>query len=243
MTPSAQANRLLALRLQTRGSLDQRDLRAVEALPNSVRAFEANQYLVREGDRPKTCSYLVSGYVFRHKIVADGGRQIVSVHIPGDVIDLQNLLLEQADHNIQALTDTTIAQYAHDEMVDLAFKHPAIGHALWRESLIEASLFREWVANVGRRDARTRTAHLLCELAVRQEAAGLGPRERYELAMTQEQLGDALGLTAVHVNRTLRSLQEDGLIGRSKRSITVADWERLRATADFTSTYLHLGRA
>lgn len=232
----------LARRLERRCPLAVADFQAIASLPFTLRDFEANQYLLREGDRPKSCSFLASGFVFRHKIVADGGRQIVSIHMPGDIIDLQHVLLREADHNIQALTAATIVAISHEEVLELSFRHPNVGKALWRESLIEGAIFREWVANVGRRDARARTAHMICELAVRRETAGMGPRETYELPMTQEQLGDALGLTAVHVNRTLKSLQEDGLIARSKRSVTVASWERLRAAADFTSNYLHLER-
>ncbi|MDB5707128.1 MAG: Crp/Fnr family transcriptional regulator [Sphingomonas bacterium] len=232
----------LAKRLETRGALTVDDFTAITTLPCTLREFEPNQYLLREGDRPKFCSFLVSGFVFRHKIVADGGRQIVSVHTAGDMIDLQNMLLPEADHNIQALTASTVAQILHEDALALSFTHPNVGKALWRESLIEASIFREWVANVGRRDARARTAHTICELATRREVAGLGARETYELPMTQEQLGDALGLTSVHVNRTLKTLQDDGLIVRRKRSVAIANWEGLRAVADFTSNYLHLGQ-
>lgn len=214
---------------------------ALMSLPHAVRAYEPGQYIVREGDRPRFCSILLKGYAFRHKVVADGGRQIVSIHMTNDIIDLQNMLIDHADHNIQSLTTVDLALIERERVIDLAFTNPAIGKALWRDTLIEGSILREWVANVGRRDSRARTAHLLCEIAVRQEAAGLGSRETFELPMTQEQLGDALGLTPVHVNRTLKLLQEEGLIRRSKRAVSVADWELLRAAADFTSAYLHLG--
>jgi CRP-like cAMP-binding protein len=232
----------LAGRLGARYLLDRDDIEMIDTLGCVTRAFEPNQYLLREGDRPKFCSFLLDGFVYRHKIVADGGRQIVSIHIPGDIVDLQNILLGEADHNIQSLTTATVLLFAHEDVIALAFARPAVGKSMWRETLIEASISREWVANVGRRDARERTAHLICELAMRQQAAGLGPREAYELPMTQEQLGDALGLTAVHVNRTLKALQGDGLITRSKRSVAVSDWERLRTVADFTTNYLHLGK-
>jgi CRP-like cAMP-binding protein len=213
---------------------------AVLAMPHTLRAFEPGQYLLREGDRPQLCTLMLSGFAFRHKFVGDGGRQIVSIHLPGDFLDLHNLLLDQSDHNIQALTAATVAQIETEVLADHAFAHPTLGKALWRESLVEASIFREWVTNIGRRDARARTAHLLCELAMRREAAGLGTRGTLELPMTQEQLGDALGLTAVHINRTLKALHDDQLIKRSKRSVAIADWERLRDAGDFTSGYLHL---
>jgi CRP-like cAMP-binding protein len=122
----------------------------------------------------------------------------------------------------------------------LARERPAVGHAILVKILVEASIFREWVLNVGRRDSRMRLAHLLCELGVRLEAEGLAEDYGYELPMTQEQLADALGLTPVHVNRTLKALEEEGLIVRSKRSVSFPDWKRLRLVGDFNQRYLHL---
>lgn len=231
---------LIARRLDSRIALGDDAVRAILSVPHQLRTLKPADYFIREGERPKNSTVVVDGYVYRHKLVQDGGRQIVAVHIPGDFVDLQNILLDEADHNIQALTHATVCEFPHAPMLDLAFRHPEIGKALWRESLVEASLFREWIANVGRRDARARVAHLLCELAVRREAAELGSRRSFELPMTQEQIGDALALTAVHVNRTLRVLEADGLIRRSKRSVLVADWAALRAAADFNENYLHV---
>jgi CRP-like cAMP-binding protein len=109
------------------------------------------------------------------------------------------------------------------------------------ETLIDGSIFREWITNIGRRDARTRVAHLLCEFALRLKVAGLGEQTNYELPMTQEQLADATGLTPVHINRTIKSLEADRLIDRtSARSIAIGDWRRLAEAGDFQSGYLHL---
>jgi CRP-like cAMP-binding protein len=231
---------VIARRLDTRMPLGENATQAILELPHSVRRLRPHDYFVREGQRPHTSTVVIDGYVYRHKFVQDGGRQIVAIHLPGDFIDLQNILLDKSDHNVQALTTAAVAEFEHEALLDLAFRHPPIGKALWRESLIEASLFREWIANIGRRDARARVAHLLCELAVRCEAANMGARDRFVLPMSQEQLGDALALTAVHVNRTLRLLENDGLIARTRRAISISDWPRLRAIADFDETYLHL---
>ncbi|WP_374145525.1 Crp/Fnr family transcriptional regulator [Sphingomonas sp. 28-63-12] len=231
---------IMAQRLGRRFELSPAATDALIALPHSVRDFAPGQYLVREGTPARQSSFLISGFVFRQKIVADGGRQIVAIHMTGDFIDLQHIMLDQADHNIQALTSATLAQFPSEELLDLAFRFPEIGRALWLESLIEAATFREWVVNVGRRDAQARTAHLLCELATRREAAGLGPRFSYELPMSQEQLGDALALTSAHINRTLKRLEAAGLIERRQRSVTVADWAGLRRTGNFDPAYLHL---
>ena len=118
-------------------------------------------------------------------------------------------------------------------------ERPAINEALWRDSLIDASIFREWVLNVGRRDAKARIAHMLCEFASRRQAAGLGSPERFELPMTQEQIGDATGLTPVHVNRMLHALAADGVIVRDQREVEITDWPKMRRIADFDPAYLH----
>jgi CRP-like cAMP-binding protein len=125
---------------------------------------------------------------------------------------------------------------------DLAFRNPAIGMAMWYETLVEGSIFREWVLNIGRRDARTRIGHLLCEFALRLEVADLGRQTSYELPITKEQLADAVALTPVHVNRTLMKLEQEGLITRTKRMITIVDWKELVKVADFEPHYLHLER-
>jgi CRP-like cAMP-binding protein len=122
----------------------------------------------------------------------------------------------------------------------MRFSRPAVGRAMWFQTLVDASIFREWTLNVGRRDAKTRAAHLLCEFAVRLETAGLGQRNGYELPMTQEQLADALGLTSVHTNRVLMALGSEGLITRTKRAVRIDDWPRLAEAGDFNTAYLHL---
>ncbi|MEO5492584.1 MAG: Crp/Fnr family transcriptional regulator [Sphingomonas sp.] len=229
-------------RLRTRAHLQPDDCDAIRALPTRRRSYEPPAYLVREGRSPiQYCSFLISGFAIRQKLAANGARQIVSIHVPGDYIDLQNLFLKRADHNVQALTRLETIDIERQALQDLVLRHPPIGRALWIDALVDASIYREWVLNVGRRDARQRIAHLLCEFTVRMEAVGLAERgTMYELPMTQEQLGDATGLTSVHVNRTLKALEGDGLISRNKRFITIADWDRMRAVADFSALYLHL---
>jgi CRP-like cAMP-binding protein len=231
---------LLLRKFEQRNELDAAARAAVLALPYTARRVEPGRYIVREGDKADHCVLLCSGFAYRHKIVGDGSRQIVGLQVRGDVVDLQNALLTSADHNVQALTEAELAMIPKAAILALAAEHPAAGRALWTETLVEASIAREWVANVGRRDSHSRLAHVLCEFAMRQEAAGLGERGSYDLPLTQEQLADVLGLTSVHVNRTLKSLEADQLIERFKRSVTIVDWERLRAAGDFNPLYLHL---
>ena len=199
-----------------------------------------SKYIIREQDLTRNCCVLLSGFAFRSKVVGNGGRQILSVHIPGEVLDLQHAFLGIADHSIQMLTDGDVAFVAAEAVYQIAIAHPVIGRAMWLETLAEGSIFREWIANIGRRDAKSRVAHLLCEIAVRLHSAGLITGNRYELPMTQEQLGDATGLTPVHVNRTLQKLCSDRLITRDKRSITIQDWKSLSGAGDFNPGYLHL---
>jgi CRP-like cAMP-binding protein len=218
---------------------DENDREALLALPSAVRPIAPKKFLVREGDKVDRCCLLLSGFALRHKVVADGGRQIVSLHMAGDIVDLQNVLLKISDHNVQALTQCAVAFIPRQMIRQIAFERPSVGEAMWLDTLVDASIFREWIANVGRRDARSRIAHLLCEFGLRLRIAGLGDQNGYELPMTQEDIGDCTGLTGIHVNRTLRSLADDGLIVRTLRSVKIVDWNALATAGDFRSGYLH----
>ena len=231
---------LLVRNLELRSPLPPQDREAVLNLPHTVRTLEAATYTIREADPPEHCAILVSGFAYRQKLTGNGSRQIVAVHIPGDALDFQNLFLDVSDHSLQMLTRAEVAFVTMRDLQTLARERPAVGHAILVKILVEASIFREWVLNVGRRDSRTRIVHLLCELGVRLDVEGLAENYGYELPMTQEQLADAVGLTSVHVNRTLKALEGEGLIVRSKRSISFPDWKRLRLTGDFNQRYLHL---
>jgi CRP-like cAMP-binding protein len=159
----------------------------------------------------------------------------------GELVDLQNSLLGKADHSVQMLTRGEVAMIPREEIVRIAFERPEIGKAMWIDTLVDASIFREWIANVGRRDARTRIAHVLCEFGMRLQHAGLGRESGYALPMTQEQLGDTTGLTSVHVNRTIKALEAEGLLSRSSpREIIIGDWKKLAEAGDFDSGYLHM---
>jgi CRP-like cAMP-binding protein len=240
MTAAQHPLEALVRNLELRSPLPPEDRAAVLKLPYSLRSLEAGTYTIREADAPEHCAILVSGFAYRQKLAGDGSRQIVALHIPGDALDFQNLFLDISDHSLQMLTRAEVAFTPMRDLQFLARERPAVGHAILVKILVEASIFREWVLNVGRRDARARVAHLLCELGVRLDAEGLAEEYGYEMPMTQEQLADAVGLTPVHVNRTLKALEGEGLIVRSKRSISFPDWKRLRSAGDFNQRYLHL---
>jgi CRP-like cAMP-binding protein len=230
----------LARKLNIHHSLSADDKAAILALPHKARWLEAQSYTLREGDRPDRCAILVSGYAYRHKLTGDGERQILSLHIPGDALDFQNMFLAESDHNVQMLTRGQVAEIPRGPLEELVLSHGAVGRAILIHTLVEASIFREWVVNVGRRDARTRISHLLCEFAYRLTTQGQAPSGSFELPITQEQLADATGLTAVHVNRVLMALAREGLIERDKRLVRIPDWEKLRRVAGFSEVYLHL---
>ena len=233
---------LRKLRLWTR--LDAADEQALLDLPHSLVLLRKQQGFITEGDAVSHCWVILAGYCVRYKIVGDGGRQILSIHMAGDLVDLQNALLGVADHGVQALTECKMAKIPIEAIRRLTNTRPAINDALWYDTLADGSIHREWVANVGRRAGTTRIAHLLCEFALKLEAVSLGEQLEYELPMTQDQLADATGMTAVHVNRILKALARDGLIKRvTPKSVLIGDWKNLAAAGDFDRAYLHLDAA
>lgn len=208
-------------------------------MPWSLKSYTRDGYLVREGDGAQVCSLLVSGFAFRQKLVTTGARQIISFHIPGEFLDLQNLLLEVSDHNVQCLTRCVALVVLKDHLQQVMNDRPTVRRALFLDSLIDASVFREWVVNVGRRDAKQRIAHLLCELAARLRASAEMDGSIYDFPITQEQLADATGMTAVHTNRTLQTLRRAGLISLSSNRLQILDWSGLAELGDFSERYLH----
>lgn len=219
--------------------LSSEDVLALKALPLREEGVPRFRDLVIEGQAPESCCLLIRGYACRYKETAAGSRQIVSFHLAGDLLDIQHLLLERADHSVQTITEAVVGWIPRAALLQLTSDRPNVGRALWKDCLVDASIFREWVLNVGQRDARSAIAHMLCEFVARSEAAGLGNADSFELPMTQSQIGEATGLTAVHVNRTLKLLDADGAIARDGRHFRVVNWQRLCAIADFDRAYLH----
>lgn len=232
---------ILVANLEARAPLDEGDRAALLSLPHSRRTMSPSAYIVRDGEVPGPCAVLLSGFAYRQKVTSDGARQIVSIHLPGEMLDLQHLHLDCADHSVQALTEVEIAYVPRQTLREVMAERPGIGRAVGVASAVEASIAREWMLNIGRRDARTRLAHLLCEFAMRLERLDLSGDYGYELPVTQEWLGDALGLTPVHVNRMIRALAEEGLIARHHRAIRFPDWPAMRDVAGFSEQYLHFG--
>ena len=229
----------LVRRWSKHSSLTPADKSALLQLPFTRKLFSKDAYMVREGQRTTDCSLLLRGFAFRQKLLRNGNRQIISIHVPTEFVDLQNGLLGVADHNVQSLDRCEAAIIPREALIGVAESRPNIRMAMWIDTLIDASIFREWVVNVGRRDSRARIAHLLCELVVRLRSIGADDGGRFDFPLTQEQLADCTGLTAVHTNRTLQSLRKEGLIQLSARSLTVLNWEGLAEIGDFDELYLH----
>src|SRR3954469_3828772 len=222
-------------------SEDERDM--LRTVNGTIKSVGPRQDLVREGDRPHECCLILDGFAYRYKLTETGKRQIFSFHIPGDIPDLQSLNIDVMDHSLAALTATKAMFIPHETVCDLMRRCPRIGDAFWRDTLIDAAVFREWIMNLGRREAYGRIAHLLCELYVRLKTVGLTNGNGYAFPLTQAEFGDALGLSTVHVNRTLQDLRGEGLITLRNGSVTVLDWDRLREAGEFDPTYLHLRKA
>ena len=213
---------------------------ALETLPMQLAVIKADQDIVRIGDRPSRCCLILSGFACTYKVTAEGKRQIVSFNLPGDIPDLQSLHLKVLDTSIATISTCRVGFITHEALRDICDRYPRITAAFWREALIDAAIFREWVTNVGRREAYTRMAHVLCELLVRLRAVGHVEDHVCDLPITQGEFADALGVTNVHVNRVFQQMRADGLIETKGTQLRVPDWDRLKQVGEFDPTYLHL---
>ena len=213
----------------------------IGAMLVSTRVTGTGDDISAEGDVPSHCRVLLEGQAFRHKVLPDGRRQIMAFLIPGDIIDLQGMFLGM-DHMVTALTPCELGLVSHARLAELMQRESSLVRALWRMSLVEAAISREWLLGIGRRSAYQRVAHLFCEMRVRLANAGLVRNERYAFPVTQQHLSDALGLSAVHTNRTLQTLRGEGLLTFQAGELQVLDWPGLQAAGEFDPGYLHLPR-
>jgi CRP-like cAMP-binding protein len=216
------------------------ELHCISTLPFSTRSVAADQDVVREGERPSDCCLVVEGFTCRYKLTDEGKRQIFSFHTPGDIPDLQSLHLKVMDHSLMTITPSKLAFIPHESVKKAMHQCPRVADILWRDTLIDAAIFREWMVGIGRRSAYARIAHLLCEVFMRLKAVDLTDGDRCEWPITQTEIGDALGLSTVHVNRSLQELRGDDLIQLRDRSLKVLNWEGLKKAGEFDPTYLHL---
>ena len=209
-------------------------------MPAKVRVLDACQDIVRDGDKPSHCCLLLDGWAYRYKALNEGKRQILSFHIPGDIPDMMSLHLHTMDHSLASLTKVTKAYIPHESMLDLTTRFPGVAAVLWRETLIDAATFRAWMTSIGRLSAYERIAHLFCEMYLRLEAVGLASEHRCPWPLTQVDLADAMGLSNVHVNRTLQEMRGKGVITLRGSMLVINAWNELIRASEFDPTYLHL---
>lgn len=226
-------------RLRAIANLSTGDLNLLAEMPTMVKSFSDGAYILRDGDISAHCCLLLEGFLARHKIAGDRS-QILSLHVPGDIPDLQTLHLPVMDHDLTSVGRTTAAFISHDWFNRTLDRSPSLAHVFWREILIDAAIYREWIANIGARDAIARIAHLICEIEARLAAVGLVSGNTFNVPFTQRDLADACGLSNVHVNRTLQELRTRGLIVWEGRTVTILKRNDLETVGDFHRSYLHL---
>jgi CRP-like cAMP-binding protein len=221
-------------------SKDDRDhLNHLASFPSRMRS---GRDIIREGERPESVILLLTGWAYRYKVLADGRRQIVAHLLPGDLCDTHVFILGRMDHSIGLLSDATVAAISRETIIEVTERAPTIARALWWSTLVDEAVLRHWLINIGQRDAYDRTAHLFCELWERAAQVGLVNGNAFDLPLTQEQLGDSLGLTAVHTNRVLQRMRGEGLITFQGKRLAILDMEGMRGAAAFDPSYLHLVR-
>jgi len=222
-------------------TLDAEERAAITAITGSRRVAKANETLVREGCRPDRIYLILKGVAFRYRYLANGRRQIFGYLLPGDLCDTQFVILNECDHNVGLLCDTEVAVIPLPALMSAMVKYPKIERALLMMSLVDAAMLREWLLNVGQRDAFQKLAHFFCELSARFNALGNHDEDHgFTIPLTQIELADTMGLTVVHVNRILQRFRHEGLLNWSRRHFDILDYPQLEHLAGFDPSYLRL---
>lgn len=227
-------------RLLRQSELNAEEREAVLSLPTYVEEFARGSDIVSAGETVTHSSLIGRGLAARYDPMIAFGRQISAFHIEGDMCDLHSIVEPKAACGIAALTATSILRVPHAELRRLIAQYPAIASAFWRNGRADVSILAKWVSNLGRSNARARLAHLLCEMGMRMEVAGLARRDHFRFEVNQATLARAIGLSPVHVNRTLQALRRDGLIVTPGDRMRIPDWRRLATFAKFDPGYLLL---
>lgn len=229
----------LVAALSVRDDLSAEEVRALRDLPIHLRSYQRGEEIVGDHTRPGRSSLVIEGTCGR-VVEAREGRQITAVHVAGDFVDLHSLLLKVMDHSVVALSDCVVGSVPHGYVASLCERHPHLGRLLWLSTVIDGAIQRSTIANIGRRSALQRLAHLVCELHTRLGVIGLAAPNGFACSFTQTDLGDILGLSAVHVNRTIRDLRNRKLLSWAGNQVLFSSFENLAAFADFDPTYLNL---
>jgi CRP-like cAMP-binding protein len=233
-------NNPLLRKLANFTALSKEESRAVVDACKDEREVAAHEDVIAQGDRTGGVKLLLEGFACRYKTLEDGRRQIVAFFVPGDLCDLRVFILKRMDHSIGAIASSRVATISPDNVLTLMRNYPTLTTALWWSTLVEEAIAREWILNVGQRNAIERMAHLFCELLYRFRAVGLNQGMSCTLPLTQVELAETLGLSSVHVNRTLQALRRRKLITLDAGTLTLRDLPALEELSLFNPEYLHL---
>ena len=229
----------LARKLENFAPLSGDDKRFLEDVTRTSYEVPAGTDLIKEGDAPDNVHLILDGFACRYKLTSEGNRQIMAYLISGDFCDLHVFILREMDHNIGTLSTCRLVKIPRDRILEMT-ERPALARALWWATLVDEAVLREWLVNIGQREAPERLAHLLCELLLRLRAVGLSESDSYELPITQAELADTMGLSTVHVNRSLQKLRSENLITLKNKYLVILDPDRLKEFGGFNPNYLHL---
>ena len=241
-TTAHPSSRLEGTRLWASHFLSREEKHALEGGVLLAKSVSAGTDLVREGERADSLFIVVDGWACRYTMTREGGRQFPTLLVPGDIGNLDSLLFDRLDYGVRTLTDTMILTLPRDRALASAAQHPGIARTFTWLALIENATLGKWALSLGRRSAKERLAHLLCELSVRLDAED-GNESSFAFPLTQEQVADALGLTSVHVNRTMQQLRTEGLIATENRMMKIPNVAQLRHIGGFNPRYLHLDQS
>lgn len=236
----AQAHQILIRKLREHSRLATEDLAEINALSHSLKELEPAEDLIRQGDDPNVSVLVIQGMVARYHLLQDGRRQYLSFHMAGDMPDSQALFIDKMDHAVCAMGPALIASIPHKELLSAFDRRPSIGFAIWRETLIDAAIFREAITNNSARSMPARMGHLFCELFYRARASNLTEGDACIAPISLVQLGETLGMSIATVNRTLQELRATRAIEFQKGQLEVRNWSRLVELGQFNPAYLHL---
>jgi CRP-like cAMP-binding protein len=229
-------------KLRLRTSISSEEERVIRGLVAENRRWRADTVLVRAGEELNVSMLLLDGWLVRSKDLPSGDRQVMEIHVPGDFADLHAFTLKRLDHDIIAITECVIGYVPHDRLIALTEKYPHLTRVYWLSTNIDAAISREMGLSLGQRSAISRMAHLFCELQARLEVIGRTAGDSFEFPLTQRELGECLGLTVVHINRTIQELRRKGLVEWENRQIRILDRRGLETIAEFDPGYLQLHR-
>jgi CRP-like cAMP-binding protein len=238
----SKAHQILIRKLKEHSRLTGEDVALINSLVHTIRELNSDEDLVRQGDAPGSSAVVLSGMVARYHLLQNGRRQYFSFHMAGDMPDSQALFIDTMDHAVCAVGPAIVALVPHKELMAAFTRRPTVAFAIWRETLIDAAIFREAITNNSARPVTTRMAHLFCELFYRARASGLTEGDTFAAPITLVQLGETLAMAIATVNRTILELRSSQAVEFHRGVLQVRDWDRMVEIGDFNPSYLHLKR-